>query len=131
MALRGDGPGLTPEMLPRMAAFLQNQNAPSRPRKNSRWRSAVGCWAPTTPPPICRRPYRHGGCGGWCKTFDRTEQVKRDRKLHNLSETAAKPEVLAALAAHMTPPYALPESIDENIPGYSKLEIGALPASRT
>ena len=54
--------------------------------------------------------------------------MQRDRQLQSiLAEAAAKPEVLAALAAHMTPPYPLPESIDENIPGYSKLEIGVLP----
>ena len=64
-----DGPGLNPEMLPRMAAFLQNQNAPSsRPKRSSRWPSAAGCWGPTRPPPICRRRSRHGGCGGWCRT---------------------------------------------------------------
>ena len=35
--------------------------------------------------------------------------------------------MLAALAAHMTPPYTLPELIDEKIPGYSKLEVGVIP----
>ena len=62
------------------------------------------------------------------KYLTEPKKIKRDRQLQSiLSEAAAKPEVLAALAAHMTPPYPLPESIDENLPGYSKLEIGVLP----
>ncbi|MGA2256899.1 MAG: peptidase, partial [Thermoguttaceae bacterium] len=62
------------------------------------------------------------------KYLTATEKSKRDRLLQPiLAEAAAKPEVLAALAAHMTPPYPLPKSIDDNIPGYSKLEIGVTP----
>ena len=131
MALREIGPGLNPETLPRMAAFLQNQNVPeSRRRKSSRWPSAAGCWGPTTATtdlPTTAFGMAAAGTGGEVLDRDR-RRCKRDRQLHSiLAEAAAKPEVLAALAAHMTPPYPLPDSIDENIPGYLKLEIGVLP----
>ena len=66
--------------------------------------------------------------GAGAELPDRTDEGQARRQLQSLlAEAAAKPEMLAALAAHMTPPYPLPESIDENIPGYSKLEVGVLP----
>ena len=129
VALAQIGPGLKPEMLPRMAAFLQNQNGPLKAEEKlslavSGW--LLGSDDSTTDLPTTLSAWRLG------RLVERylTEplKVRRDRELHSiLAETAAKPEVLAALAAHMTPPYPLPETIDENIPGYSKLEIGVLP----
>ena len=130
MALQEIGAGLNPEMLPRMAAFLQNQNDPKL-KAEEKLSLAVSGWllgsdAASTDLPATLSAWRLRGLVQ--KYLTETGKVKRDRQLQSiLAEAAAKPEVLAALAAHMTPPYPLPESIDENIPGYSKLEIGVLP----
>ena len=59
--------------------------------------------------------------------LDRAGQGQRDSKLLAiLSEAAAQPELLAALAAHMSPPYPLPEPLDKEIPGYAKLTTSVL-----
>ena len=117
-------------MLPRMAAFVQNQNDPKL-KAEEKLSLAVSGWllgsdAASTDLPVTLSAWRLRDLVQ--KYLTETEKVKRDRLLQSiLAEAAAKPEVLAALAAHMTPPYPLPESIDENIPGYSKLEIGVIP----
>ena len=128
-ALQELGPGLNPEMLPRMAAFLQNQNAPLKAEEKlslavSGW--LLGSDAATTDLPTTLSAWRLRGM--LRKYLAETSKVKRDWQLNPLlAEAAAKPEVLAALAAHMTPPFPLPDSIDEKIPGYSKLEVSVLP----
>ena len=120
------GAGLNPEMLPRMAAFLQNQNTPQF-KAEDKLSLAISGWllgsdAALTALPETLSAWRLRGMTQ--KYLTEKLKVRRDRQLQTiLAETAAKPEVLAALLSHMTPPYPLPESIDENIPGYAKLEI--------
>ncbi len=93
------------------------------------WPSAAGCWgsdAASTDLPATESAWRLRGLVQ--NYLTETGKVKRDRQLLSiLSEKAAKPELLAALAAHMKPPYPLPELIDKDIPGYSKLEVGVHP----
>ncbi|MGO9107625.1 MAG: peptidase [Thermoguttaceae bacterium] len=128
-ALREMGPGLNPEMLPRMAAFLQNQNGAFKAEEKlslavSGW--LLGADDASTDLPTTLSAWRLRGLVQ--KYLAEPVLLKRDRLLHSiLSEAAAKPEVLAALAAHMIPPYPVLDSIDENIPGYSKLRIGVIP----
>ena len=129
-AVQEMGAGLNPEMLPRMAAFLQNQDDPKF-KAEEKLSLAVSGWllgsdAATTDLPLTLSTWR---LHGWVQKYlTETGKLKRDRLLHPLlAATAAKPETLAALAAHMTPPFELPEPLDENIPNYSKLAIGALP----
>ncbi|MEI8373604.1 MAG: PHB depolymerase family esterase [Planctomycetota bacterium] len=122
------GPGLNPEMLPRMAAFLQNQNGALKAEEKlslavSGW--LLGSDAASTDLPATLSAWQLRKLAQ--DYLAEPLKVKRDRKLQPiLSEVAAKPEVLAALAAHMTPPYPLPDLIDENIPGYSELKISVL-----
>jgi predicted esterase len=130
MALREMGPGLAPEMLSRMAAFLLNQNDPKL-KPEEKLSLAVSGWLlgsddATTDLPSTLSAWR---LRGMVQNYLRQPlKVKRDQQLQSiLSETAAKPELLAALAAHMTPPYPMPPPIDEDIPGFAKLEIGAIP----
>ena len=129
LALNEIGPGLNPEMLPRMAAFLLNQNDPKL-KAEDKLALAVSGWLlgsddASTDLPTTLSAWRLRGMAQ--KYLTETMKVKRDRQLQSiLAEAAAKPELLAALAAHMTPPYPLPEAIDENIPGYSKLEIAVV-----
>ncbi len=128
-ALQQIGLGLNPETLPRMAAFLQNQNGPMKAEEKlslavSGW--LLGADDASTDLPLTLSAWRMRGLVE--KFLPETVSLKRDRLMHwILDETAAKPELMAALAAHMTPPYPLPELIDTNIPGYSKLEIGVIP----
>ena len=130
MALQEMGPGLNPEMLPRMAAFLQNQNDPQF-KAEDKLSLAVSGWllgsdAASTDLPLTVSAWRLRGL--MQKYLTETVPLKRDPLMQRiLSELAAKPDVLAALAAHMAPPYPLPESIDKNLPGYSKLDIGLIP----
>ena len=129
-ALEEMGPGLKPEMLPRMAAFVQNRNDPKL-KAEEKLSLAVSGWllgsdAASTDLPTTLSAWRLRDQVQDYLT--QPQKVKRDRKLQAmLSEAAAKPELLAALAAHMTPPYSLPEPLDDDIPGYAKLEIGVLP----
>jgi predicted esterase len=128
-ALQEIGPGLTPEMLPRMAAFLQNQNAPLK--ADEKLSLAVSGWvlgsdAALTDLPMTLSAWKLRGLVQ--NYLTEPVKVRRDRQLHSiLSELAAKPEVLAAMAAHMAPPYSLPDLIDEDIPGYSKVQTEAIP----
>jgi len=128
MALREIGPGLNPEMLPRMAAFVQNQNDPKL-NAEAKLSLAVSGWllgsdAATPDLPTALSDWRLRGMVH--KYLTETGKVKRDRQLPPiLAETAATPETLAALAANMAPPYPLPDLLDKNIPGYSKLTIPA------
>jgi len=128
-ALQEMGPGLKPEMLPRMAAFLLNQNDPQL-KAEEKLSLAVSGWllgsdAASTDLPATLSTCRLRGLAQ--EYLTEPLKVKRDRKLQPiLAELAAKPEALAALVAHMTPPYPLPDLIDEKIPGYSKLEISVL-----
>ncbi len=125
------GEGLSPETLPRMAAFLLNQNDPKfKPEEKlslaaSGW--LLGSDAALTDLPETLSAWRLRGMVQ--KYLTETGKVKRDRQLHSIlaEAAAARLEVLAALVAHMTPPYPLPDPIDENIPGYSKLEIAVMP----
>ena len=128
--LREMGPGLNPEMLPRMAAFLQNQNDPAL-KAGEKLSFAVGGWllgsdAATADLPTTLSAARLRDMVR--RYLTETGKLSRDRQVPPiLAEIAAKPEVLAALAAHMTPPYPLPELTDEHISGYSKLEIPVMP----
>jgi predicted esterase len=129
-ALQEMGAGLNPEMLPRMAAFSLNRNDPKL-KAEEKLSLAVSGWllgsdAASTDLPTSLSAWRLRGMVQDYLT--EPKKARRDRQLPSiLSEAAAKPEVLAELAAHMTPPYSLPESIDDNIPGFSKLEVGVLP----
>ncbi len=130
MALQEMRPGLNPDLLPRMAAFLQNQNDPKF-KAEEKLSLAVSGWLmgsddASTDLPLTLSAWRLRSLVQ--KYLAETVPLKRDRLMHGiLAEAAAKPEMLAALAAHMAPPYPLPESIDKNLPGYSKLEVGAIP----
>lgn len=130
LALEEIGPGLSPEMLPSMAAFLLNQNN-ARFKAEQKLSMAVSGWLLGSDNATIDLP---ATLSAWRlrelvqKYLTETGKASRDRQSHSIfSEAAAKPEVLAALAAHMTPPYPLPESIDKDIPGYSKLDIVVLP----
>jgi predicted esterase len=51
-------------------------------------------------------------------------RVKRTSMLPKImSEAAAQPNMIAAMAARMRPPYALPEVVDEATPGFYKVEV--------
>ncbi len=119
-ALEEMGPGLKPEMLPRMAAFVQNRNDPKL-KAEEKLSLAVSGWllgsdAASTDLPTTLSAWRLRDQVQDYLT--QPQKVKRDRKLQAmLSEAAAKPELLAALAAHMTPPYSLPEPLDDEHPG--------------
>jgi len=129
MALSEFGPGLNPEMLPRMAAFVQNQND-AKYKAEAKLSLAVSGWllgsdAATPDLPTTLSAWRLRGMAR--KYLTETAKVKRDRLAPPiLAEIAATPETLAALVAHMTPPYPLPELIDKDLPGYSKLAIPSI-----
>ena len=70
MALQEMGPGLNPEMLPRMAAFLQNQNDPQF-KAEEKLSLAVSGWLLGSDDGLHRFAgdrSRHGGCEGWCRS---------------------------------------------------------------
>ena len=59
-----------------------------------------------------------------------TESIKlnRVRLFHDLpSEAGADAARLAAILAHMKPPYDLPEPVSEQTPGYFDMEAAVLP----
>jgi hypothetical protein len=120
---------LNPETMPRMAAFLQNQNAPfSAEEKLS---LAVGGWllgadvaTPNLPQTLSAwRMHR------FVRDYlAEPMKVKRNRILPSiLTETASQPAIVAALLAHMRPPYALPDLVDESTAGFYKVEVDVAP----
>ena len=120
---------LDADALPRMAAFRQNQNDPQL-KPEEKLSLAVGGWllgADTATPslPLMLSAWRMQRQVG--EYLTEPVKVKRDRQLSSiLKEAAARPEILAAMAAHMRPPYPLPEPADEKLPGYFKEEVGVI-----
>jgi pimeloyl-ACP methyl ester carboxylesterase len=128
-ALQEIGPGMTPETLPRMAAFLQNQSGPMKAEE--KLSLAVSGWLLGSDAALTDLPET---LSAWTlrnrvqNFLTEPVKVRRDKQLHSiLSELAAKPDVVAALAAHMSPPYALPDLIDEKVPGYSVVQAAVIP----
>ena len=116
-------------MLPRMAAFLLNQND-TKLTPEVKLSLAVSGWLwgsdlASTDLPLTESAWRLRGLVQDYLT--EPVKVRRDSKLLAiLSEASAQPELLAALAAHMSPPYPLPEPLDKEIPGYAKLTTSVL-----
>ena len=122
---------LSMETLPRMAkpAYLQNQNNPAL-KPEEKLSLAVAGWllgADQATPNLSltlsawrmHRPVRD--------YLSEPMKIQRDLILSRIvKEPAARPEIVAAMAAHMTPPYPLPDLVDDKIPGYYKLEVGAI-----
>jgi predicted esterase len=129
-ALQELGAGLKRDTLPRMAAFLLNQND-TKLKAEEKLSLALSGWLwgsdlASTDLPTTESAWRLRGLVQDYLT--EPDKAKRDRKLLSiLSEKAAQPELLAALAAHMKPPYPLPALLDKDIPGYAKLAVGVLP----
>ena len=117
-----------------MAAFLQNQND-AKLGPEEKLSLAVGGWllgADTATPNLeitlsawrLHRKIR--------EYLAEPLKIKRERMLpYMLREPAAQPEIVAAMAARMAPPFALPEPMDEKIPGYYKEEVSVTPAEPT
>ena len=118
------------QTMPRMAAYLQNRAVPGI-KPEDLLSLAVGGWLlgadKATPNlPLTLSAWRvHRSLRDY---LAEPLKIKRDRRLKDiLKEAAARPEILAALAAHMRPPFPLPQPIDDKIPGFFKLEVGVTP----
>jgi predicted esterase len=116
---------LNAETMPRMAAFLQNQNAQYTPEE--KLSLAVGGWllgadvaTPNLPKMLSAwRIHRYVR-----DYLAEPMKVKRNRILPSiLTESASQPAIVAALLAHMRPPYALPDPADESTAGFYKVEV--------
>jgi len=133
-ALKAIGSELNAETLPRMAAFLQNQNGAAF-TPEQKLSLAVGGWllgadAATPDLPLTLSAWRMQRMV--CDYLAEPMKVERDRILpYLLKEAAARPEIVAAMAARLRPPYALPELADENVPGFYKLEVSVAPAQES
>jgi pimeloyl-ACP methyl ester carboxylesterase len=125
-ALRVIDDELNAETMPRMAAYLQNRNVPGI-KPEELLSLAVGGWllganVATPDLPLTLSAWRmHRYVRDY---LAEPMKVKRTRILPNiLTQAAARPEIVAALAARMRPPYALPELVDEATAGFYKVEV--------
>jgi predicted esterase len=118
------------ETMPRMAAYLQNRSSAGF-GPEEKLSLAVGGWllgadAATPDLPLTLSVWRlHRAVLDY---LAEPQKVRRDKLLTvMLKQAAARPEILATLAAHMRPPFALPDRIDPVMPGFFKLEVGFSP----
>ena len=124
------GAELQVEDLALMAAFVQNVDGPLSPGEKlslaaSGWLLGADAATPDMATTLSAFHFRTLAQ----KYLTEPQRVKRERMAQSLfSEIAAKPEILAAMLAHMKPPFDLPELADEKIPGYYKLEVAAIPS---
>jgi pimeloyl-ACP methyl ester carboxylesterase len=117
---------LNAETMPRMAAYLAMRNAPGA-KPDELLSLAVGGWlvgsdVATPDLPLMLSAWRmHRHIRDY---LAEPMKVKRTRILPNIiTEAAAQPAIIAAMAARMKPPYALPELVDETVPGFYKVEV--------
>ncbi len=129
-ALRVIDDQMNADTLARMAAFLQNRGA-AAVGPEEKLSLAVGGWllgadAATPDLPLILSAWRlHGAVREY---LTEPLKVKRDKLLKGMfKEAAFRPEIVAALASHMRPPFALPERIDPLIPGFFKLDVSVTP----
>ncbi len=117
---------LNAETMPRMAAYLQSRNVQGI-KPEELLSLAVGGWllgsdlaTPNLPLTLSAwRMHRYV-----CDYLAEPMKVKRTRILPNIiTESAAQPAIVAALASHMRPPHPLPELVDEAIPGFYKVDV--------
>ncbi len=124
------------ENLPNLAAFLQNANDQQLSPKERLSLAASG-WllgADAATPDLAETMSAFRFRTLVQRYLTEPVKVRRDHTMQSFtSEVAARPEVLAAMLAHMKPAFALPELVDEKIPGYYRLEVpviaGETPAS--
>lgn len=118
------------ETMPRMAAYLQNRNVQGI-KPEELLSLAVGGWllgADKAAPDLSFTLSAWRVHRAVRDYLAEPLKIKRDRLLSRiLKEAAARPEILAALAAHMRPPFPLPQSIDETVHGFFKLQVGVTP----
>ncbi len=118
------------DTLNRMAAFLQNADEPSMPA-DDKLALAISGWllgpdAATTKLSAALSVARLRDLVQ--RYLNEPIKLNRARLFHGLpSEEAATPATLAALLAHMKPPYDLPAAISEGMPGYYEVEVSILP----
>jgi predicted esterase len=117
---------LNAETMPRMAAYLQNRDAQGM-KPDELLALAVGGWllgadVATPDLPMMLSAWRvHRYIHDY---MSEPMKVKRTRILPNIiTEAAAQPAIIAAMAARMKPPYPLPELVDEATAGFYKVDV--------